>query len=160
MSIEHHRNHGKQSGNHTPASSWLPDRSTPRVKLEFFQHGGNHDTAFIAKTIPDTGSSQSIFGSTFVDKYNLKVDESAEAKARRLYNASNEKMAVRGIVDIQAMYNGTMVTLDGLVLESDLVAPLISWHDLTQLRICNLPDNLALRSQLPVRTDAKLRVLR
>ena len=51
---------------------------------------------------------------------------SKEAKARRLYDASNEKMAVRGIVDIQAMYNGTMVTLDGLVLESDLVAPLIS----------------------------------
>ena len=142
-----------KAGNRTPASAWLPKRpkhmrhgsiATPRVKLEFFQHGGNHDTAFIAKTIPDTGSSQSIFGSTFVDKYNLKVDESAEAKARRLYNASNEKMAVRGIVDIQAMYNGTMVTLDGLVLESDLVAPLISWHDLTQLRICNLPDNLAL----------------
>ena len=118
--VELEQEESAQAGNCTPASTWLPKRpkhlrhgsiATPRVKLEFFQHGGNHDTAFVAKTIPDTG------------------------------HASDEKMAVRGIVDIQAMYNGTMVTLDGSVLESDLVAPLISWHDLTQLRICNFLTN-------------------
>ena len=98
--VELEQEESAQAGNCTPASTWLPKRpkhlrhgsiATPRVKLEFFQHGGNHDTAFVAKTIPDTGSSQSIFGSNFVDKYNLKVDMSKEAKARRLYDASNEK---------------------------------------------------------------------
>ena len=137
----------------TSATLWQPSRPkhlrhgsipTPRLKLEFFQHGGNHTYAFLAKTIPDTGSSRSVFGSNFVDKYNLYVDESAEARSALLYNASSERMGIRGILDIQAMYNGTMVHLDGLVLKSDLAAPLISWHDLTQLGICSLPDGIAL----------------
>ena len=137
----------------TCATLWQPSRPkhlrhgsipTPRLKLEFFQHGGNHTYAFLAKTIPDTGSSRSVFGSNFVDKYNLYVDESAEARSALLYNASSERMGIRGILDIQAMYNGTMVHLDGLVLKSDLAAPLISWHDLTQLGICSLPEGVAL----------------
>ena len=48
-------------------------------------------------------------------------------------------MAVRGVIDLQAKYNGTTCHIDGLVLEGNLDAPLISWHDLAQLKICNLP---------------------
>ena len=141
------------SASRTPEASWLQPRPkhlrhgsipTPRVKLEFFQNGGNHNLAFLVKTIPDMGSSRSIFGSNFVDKYNLKVNESPKAKALLLYNASNKKIGVRGVLDIQALYNGIMVHLNGLALQSELVAPLISWHDLTQLGICNLPEGVAL----------------
>ena len=89
--------------------------------------------------MPDTGSSRSIFGSNFADKYDLVVDESSSARKNLLYNASDERMAVRGVVDLQAQYKGTMCYIDGLVLRGRLAAPLISWHDLSQLKICNLP---------------------
>ena len=153
----------------TPASEWLPERATyvrhgtiatPRIKLEFFQHGGNQNITFVAKTIPDTGSSRSIYGRNFVDKYNLIVDESEAAKAHRLYNASGERMQIRGIVDLQAQYSGRMIYIDGLVTEQDMAAPLISWHDLTQLGICSLPENTMnikpFKTFQPIRTPLHL----
>ena len=51
---------------------------------------------------------------------------------------------IRGIVDLQAQYSGRMTHIDGLVTEQDMTAPLISWHDLSQLDICSLPEGTAL----------------
>ena len=73
----------------TPAAQWLSNRRlerhgsipTPKIRLEFFQHSGNADTAFQAKATPDTGSSQSLFGHNFIEKYSLNIDDSAKARA-------------------------------------------------------------------------------
>ena len=137
----------------TPAAQWLSKRSkdqrhgsipTPKLKLEFFQPGGNADTAFQAKVVPDMGSSICLFGSNFVDKYLLILDESAKAKSQKLYNASGDLMAVRGTVDMQVKYRNLMKHIDGLVTDSYLPSPLLSWHDLTQPGICKLPEGVAL----------------
>ena len=48
------------------------------------------------------------------------------------------------LVDRQAQYSGRMIHIDGLVTEQDMAAPLISWHDLTQLGICSLLEGTAL----------------
>ena len=97
----------------TPADQWLSNRRlderhgsipTPKIRLEFFQHGGNSDIAFQAKATPDTGSSQSLFGHNFVEKYSLNIDDSAKARAQTLYNASGNLMPLLGVVDIQVKY--------------------------------------------------------
>ena len=136
----------------TPAAQWLSSRisgrhgsiPTPKIKLEFFQHGGNSNTAFQAKATPDTGSSQSLFGHNFVEKYALSIDDSAKARAQTLYNASGDLMPLLGVIDIQVKYGDKMCFIDGLVTESYLASPLISWHDLALLGICVLPEGNAL----------------
>ena len=136
----------------TPAAQWLSSRNsgrhgsipTPKIKLEFFQHGGNSNTAFQAKATPDTGSSQSLFGHNFVEKYALSIDDSARARAQTLYNASGDLMPLLGVIDIQVKYGDKMCFIDGLVTESYLASPLISWHDLALLGICVLPEGNAL----------------
>ena len=136
----------------TPAAQWLSSRisgrhgsiPTPKIKLEFFQHGGNSNTAFQAKATPDTGSSQSLFGHNFVEKYALSIDDSARARAQTLYNASGDLMPLLGVIDIQVKYGDKMCFIDGLVTESYLASPLISWHDLALLGICVLPEGNAL----------------
>ena len=49
-----------------------------------------------------------VFGCNFIDKYNLEVDESLEAKSNYLYNAANELMEISAILDIQTMFNGAL----------------------------------------------------
>ena len=46
-----------------------------------------------------------------------------------------------------------MVHLDGLAVASSLAAPLISWHSLAQLGICNLSEGAALCN---ICTDTKI----
>ena len=137
----------------TPAAQWLSNRRlderhgsipTPKIRLEFFQHGGNADTAFQAKATPDTGSSQSLFGHNFIEKYSLNIDDSAKARAQTLYNASGDLMPLLGVIDIQVKYGDKICFKDGLVTESYLASPLISWHDLALLGICVLPEGNAL----------------
>ena len=136
-----------------PAAQWLSNRRlderhgsipTPKIRLEFFQHGGNADTAFQVKVTPDTASSMSLFGANFIDKYSLPIDDSAKARSQTLYNASGDLMPIKGIVDIQVKYGDRIKHIDGLVTESYLPSPLLSWHDLALLGICALPEGAAL----------------
>ena len=60
------------------------------------------------------------------------------------YNASGDPMAVRGIVDMQVKYRNLIKHIDGLVPYSSLPSQLLSWHDLTQLGICKLPEGATL----------------
>ena len=138
----------------TPAAQWLSKRSkeerhgsipTPNLRLEFFQPGSNADTAFKAKVVLDTGSSMSLFGSNFIDKYSLLIDDSAKARSQTLYNASGDLMPIKGIVvNLQVKYGDLIKHIDGLVTESYLPSPLLSWHDLALLGICALPEGAAL----------------
>ena len=136
-----------------PAAQWLSKRSkeerhgsipTPKLRLEFFQLGSNADTVFQAKVVPDTGSSVSLFGSNFIDKYSFLIDDSAKARSQTLYNASGDLMPIKGIVDLQVKYGDLIKHIDGLVTMSYLPSPLLSWHDFTQLGICVLPEGVAL----------------
>ena len=86
----------------------------------------------------------SLFGSNFIEKYSLLIDDSAKAKLQTLYNASGKLMPIKGIVDLQVKYRHLIKHIDGLVTESYLPSLLLSWHDLTQLGICVLPEGVAL----------------
>ena len=117
----------------SPAALWLSNRKlderhgsipTPKIRLEFFQHGGNADTAFQVKATPDKGSSQSLFSHNFIEKYSLNIDDSAKARAQTLYNASGNLMPLLGVIDIQVKYGDRICFIDGLVTESYLASPL------------------------------------
>ena len=86
----------------------------------------------------------SLFWANFVDKYSLIIDDSAKAKSQTLYNASGDLMAIRGIVDLQVKYGDLIKHIKGIVIKSYLPLPLLSWHDLTQLGICTLPEGFTL----------------
>ena len=87
----------------------------------------------------------SLFGSNFIDKYSLLIDDSAKARSQTLYNASGDLMPIKGIVvNLQVKYGDLIKHIDGLVTESYLPSPLLSWPDPTQLGICALPEGVAL----------------
>lgn len=60
----------------------------------------------------------SLFGSNFIDKYSLLIDDSAKARSQTLYNASGNLMLIKEIVYLQVKYGDLIKHIDGLVTES------------------------------------------
>ena len=128
---------------------WLKDKPksarkgsypTPRLKMTFFQRGGNCDLPWDMYSLPDTGCSRSLLTLNTVKKYNLIYDNSKSARSHRLLNASSQEMKVAGVADLQCRYNGETIHLDCLVVSDNIGCPAyISWHDLQDLGIIKIP---------------------
>ena len=100
---------------------------TPRQHISF--QDSKHEFGF--DTIPDSGSSRTIFAKNVLDSEGIEFQPNLDGE--ELFNASKDSMVVNGTVYLTANFNGKSALISGLVSEDLQDNILLSWHDAENL---------------------------
>ena len=107
------------------------DETLPTPKVPIIVSAPNIE-AFQVDAIPDTGATQTVISWQTAEQHRLKVKKTNIT----LYNASKQKMNLKGVTTVQISYGQSKITVRALVsgnlIDTELV---ISWHGMQNLGI-------------------------
>ena len=131
------------------------DETLPTPKVPIIVSAPNIK-AFQVDAIPDTGATQTVISWQTAEQHRLKVKKTNIT----LYNASKQKMNLKGVTTVQISYGQRKITVRALVsgnlIDTELV---ISWHGMKNLGILplNFPSPLSETSKAKVRSNKSAR---
>ena len=112
-------------------------KPTPKQWMTFKD---NNKRSFDYQITPDSGATRTIFSKNILEKYGITFGQNTSDE--KLFNASMKPMAVNGIVQLTANFNGRSKVINGLVTKDLQDIILISWYDAEDLGSISIARNV------------------